>query len=99
MESHPLIKARELGIDLPVILRGKVAKKHPLKKLLQQVPQTFSTQGKITYGLNNMHICIKAEDKAVIDCGTLVNPDIVKLLEASIPSPFGKVKIPSLMRM
>jgi hypothetical protein len=90
MEKHPLLKARDVQTDLPVLLRGTVAKNHPLKKWLQQVPQTFSTQGEIEYDLGYMHMKVKAEDKTTIDCGTLWNPDVSKLLEASLPSPFGK---------
>jgi hypothetical protein len=98
MEKHPLIKARELDTDLPVILRGKVAKNHPLKRLLQQVPQTFSTQGKIEYGLSNMHISIKAEDKTLIDCGTLVNPILLNCWKPAFHRLLEKEKIPSSMR-
>jgi hypothetical protein len=77
MKNHFLIRAK-----------GEVEEQHPLKTLLQKLPQNYSMQGR-TNLFKDAKIFLKGETEE-IDCGTLGSPKVLKLLEAATNSPFGK---------
>jgi hypothetical protein len=85
MKSHFLIRAY---CGKKEAVKGEVEEQHPLKKLLQQLPQNYSMQGR-TNLFEDAKIFLKGETEEV-DCGTMSRPNALKLLEASASSPFGK---------
>jgi hypothetical protein len=87
MQNHFLIKAVHGTSETA---RGKVQENHPLKKLLQQLPQGYSLAGEVDL-FNDVRILVKNEnDGTDLDCGTLENPNMANLLQASSESSFGK---------
>jgi hypothetical protein len=85
MKNHYLIRAyRERGNAI----KGEVEENHPLKTLLQKLPQNYSMHRR-TNLLHHAKIFLKGETEE-IDCGTLGSPNVLKLLEAATSSPFGK---------
>jgi hypothetical protein len=70
--------------------RGKVQENHPLKKLLRQLAQGYSLAGEVDL-FNDVRILVKNEKGGKdLDCGTLGNPNVASLLQASAESSFGK---------
>jgi hypothetical protein len=87
MQNHFLIKAVRGTSETA---RGKVQENHPLKKLLRQLPQGYSLAGEVNL-FNDVRILVKNEkDGKDLDCGTLGNPNVASLLQASSESSFGK---------
>jgi hypothetical protein len=89
MQDHFLIRAAD-GSDDTVC--GDVDFKHPLKPLLKQLPQRYSLflSGAVDF-FSDVKIILK-DDKGgeELDCGTLGNPMVSALLQASSESSFGK---------
>jgi hypothetical protein len=85
MKNHFLIRAYCEKGDA---IKGEVEENHPLKTLLQKLPQNYSMQGR-TNLFKDAKIFLKRETEEM-DCGTLGSPNVLKLLEAATSSPFGK---------
>jgi hypothetical protein len=87
MKNHFLIRAyRERGNAV----KGEVEEKHPLKTLLQKLPQSYSMQGR-TILFHHAKVFLKDKTEEM-DCGTLGSPNVLKLLKQPLVLPSGKVK-------
>jgi hypothetical protein len=89
MQKHFLIKAAQGTMKT---VEGAVDPNHPLKKLLQELPQNYSVSltGEVDF-VTDVRILVKDENRGNdLDCGTLGNPNVASLLQAASPSSFGK---------
>jgi hypothetical protein len=79
-DKHYLLKADNT-------VRGTIEENHPLKQLLQKVPQVFAKRNKV-HGLEDIPITLKSDHNNGLrtNCGTIGNPDVSALLKSRCSS-------------